>query len=93
MRIDAGILSETFRLNDIYELAIKILDRYASNLEDGNDAETALEQAIDDELVWTCHQWTMLREYCTPQEADYDAAYNNFVDDLYSVISKGAVKE
>lgn len=38
--------------------------------------------ALDDHLIYTRDQWTIIEEYQTPQEANYDEAYEMFYEDL-----------
>lgn len=76
---------ELFNLNMSWEatgIAENVYNRAicdAENLEEGFEN---LWQALDDELIYTADQWTIMQEYQTPQEANFDQAYQDFMDDL-----------
>ena len=78
---------EVFNGCDIIDLARDILDRYESIHEDGGDVSDDLFQAMDEGLIYTADQWTMIQYYCTPQNADFDSAWNDFECDLLQVIN------
>ena len=41
--------------------------------------------AIDDELIYTYDQWTVLEHYCTPQDANWEVAFENLSGDIFGV--------
>lgn len=76
-----------FNSFDIIDLARDVLDRFESIHEDGGDVYDDLFQAMDEGLIYTADQWTMIEYYCTPQTADFDAAWADFESDLLQVIN------
>lgn len=43
-------------------------------------------QAIDDGLIYTSDQWTVLQHYCTPQTANWEDAIDEFITDIYHIV-------
>ena len=70
-----------------YDSDFEFLDVVASiigrvdNFEDDED----IWQAIDDELIYTYDQWTVLEHYCTPQDANWEVAFDNLSGDIFGV--------
>jgi len=67
---------------DFLDIIADILDR----IEDFND-DDSIYYAIDEALIYTCDQWTVLEEYCTPMDASWDVAYTNLCDDIYGLLN------
>ena len=40
---------------------------------------------MDDELIYTYDQWKVLEHYCTPQDANWEVAYENLSGDVFGV--------
>lgn len=68
---------------DLKCLIENILDR----IDNPNDDEDIF-QAIDDELIYYDDQWLVLKEYCTPVEANWDYAIEEFIHTVFSVVSQ-----
>lgn len=70
---------------DVAANAIDRIDNYA------DDEEIA--QAIDDSLIYYNAQWKVLQHYCTPSEANYEEAYEQYANDIFAIASKIAEQE
>ena len=75
-----------FGYGDIAGIAKRVIDRYHSNIEDGDDENDALFHAMDDELIYTADQWEIMKFYCTPQDANLANAFMQFETDLMQCI-------
>lgn len=75
-------------IKDIVERALDSIDE--ENVEDYlNDSDALYEviwEAMDSGMVYTADQWTMLQEYCTPQEVDFDNAWSSMTSDVQRVV-------
>lgn len=72
--------SGDFEFLDIVASCIGRVD----NFEDDED----IYRAIDDELVYTYDQWKVIEHYCTPQEANWESAYSDFMNDVFAICSR-----
>ena len=75
---------------DCYKLAFSIFERLDDNdLNDGEDSDKweLITNALNDEMIYYSQQWVVLKEYCTPREANWDEAISEFMDDLFYVIN------
>lgn len=45
-------------------------------------------QAISDNLIYTEDKWTVLEQYCEPESANWDEAYEDFTTDVMILCSK-----
>lgn len=72
-------------------LAENILDRIDVDTY-REDAYEAVWQAMDEGLIYTADQWTMLEYYCTPTNASFEDAWNDFENDLMECINDGAIE-
>lgn len=63
----------------------------AERVDDFNDDEEIF-QAADNELIYTHQVWAIMEELQTPEEADYHAAVEMFLDDVLSVCAYVAEK-
>ena len=80
------IIAEYFDYNGDFEfldIVASVLGRI-SNFEDDED----IYQSLDDELIYTYDQWKVLEHYCTPQEANWDSAYSDFMNDVFAICSR-----
>lgn len=68
---------------DFLDIVASILDR-VENFEDDED----INQAINDELIFTAEQWTVIMHYCTPRDANFYDAIDDLTSDIYSLCSK-----
>ena len=77
--------SELFNLNmswDATGIAEKVYNRAICDAENIDEAFESLSDALNDELIYTADQWTVMQEYQTPDEANFNNAYEMFYDDL-----------
>jgi len=89
--INMSIMMNVFGVGDLLSLATDILERYTCE-EDGDEIDR-LYQAIDDGLIYTRDEWTVIESYCTPLDADYGVALEHFENDLMDAINRGAICE
>lgn len=66
-----------------YEL-YELIDNILSRVDNPNDDEDIL-QAIDDELIYYDDQWLVIKEYCFPQEANWNNSIDQFIQDIFSI--------
>lgn len=88
MTINKTILYDRFEFYsyELRDLAENVLSRMES-------PDDSLYACMDDELIYYDDQWTMIKAYCTPQEANYDYAWACFYDDLTGAIMDGVLEE
>lgn len=81
--------------DDFCRVVEDIVDRVVSDYEgDPEDDEfyESVWSAIDDGLIYTKDQWAVLEHYCTPSEADFQKAMEEFEGDV-SEIAKDLLSE
>ena len=80
------IIAEYFDYSGEFEF----LDIVASCLGrvDNFEEEDDIYRAIDDELIYTYDQWKVIEHYCTPQEANWESAYSDFMSDVFAICSR-----
>lgn len=66
------------------EIAREVYQRAICDADNKYDAKDKLYEALCDEMIWTKYQWTIMAEYQSPDEADYNLALDRFYDDLWS---------
>jgi hypothetical protein len=76
---------------DFAGIAENVLSRIDAD-EIEKDPYEAVLQAMDDELIYTEDQWAMIEYYCTPQNADFNGAWEDFANDLMSAINDGVLE-
>lgn len=77
--------SELFNLNmswDATGIAENVYNRAICDAENIDEAFESLYDALNDELIYTADQWTIMQEYQTPDEANFNEAYEMFYEDL-----------
>lgn len=52
------------------------------------DIEEAIINATDDYLIYTVDQWALMEFYQTPREANFEEAFQMFLEDLFKVIEE-----
>lgn len=67
---------------DVTEIAEDVYNRCILDAQDLEEARDSLEEALDIEMIYTARQWAVMAEYQTPDEADFNKAYEMFYDDL-----------
>jgi len=76
--------SASFELVDIIENVIdRIEDIY---VEDEDELHDAIIQAIDDSLIYTEDLWEIMKQYQSPQDANWDEAVEEFYNDVYVIV-------
>ena len=77
--------SELFNLKMSWEatdIAEEVYKRAICDATDIDEGYESLADALNDELIYSQDQWTIMKEYQSPEEANYDEAYMMFYDDL-----------
>lgn len=72
--------------SDFEELATSVLERLEKEDFLKEDYWDELQQAMDDEMIYTEDQWKMIELYCNPQDASFDFAWEYFQSDLGEVV-------
>lgn len=54
--------------------------------EDEDKLYEEINYAINDELIYYKDQWTVLQEFCTPMEANWEIAITSLYDDVNAVV-------
>ena len=64
---------------------LDLVGRIVSNIDfSSSDIDAEVLDAVNDGLTYFDDQWEILKEYSeTPADANYDSAYNEFLDDMY----------
>ena len=65
------------------DIAEEVYKRCILDAQDLEEARDSLAEALDLEMIYTARQWTIMAEYQTPDEADYNKAYGEFLETLY----------
>lgn len=68
---------------DIEQLIKEVLERIDNPY---NDDE--IWEAIDSSIIYYDDQWKILKEYCSPQEANWDYAINEFIGAVFSIVAQ-----
>lgn len=63
------------------DLVIDLVERAIDRIEEGEDKDEAINEAIDDGMIYTDDQWTAYRFYC-----DMGDDVNNMWEGLYNTI-------
>lgn len=71
-------------IKDIIERALLNIDEESINdvLVDDEKLDTIVWKAMDEGMTYPANQWTMLHQYCIPQDADYGTAWNDMCADV-----------
>lgn len=75
-------LNDLFGYGEIRNIADTILDRAEENIEDYSDPYDAIVDALNDELIYEDDQWTIMKQYQRPSEANFTEAVEEFINDL-----------
>ena len=73
------LLWDKFNLK-VCEIAESIIERMEA------PTEEELQQAIDNELIYTDDQWEIMKYYQNPKEANFNEAMMEFYDDLLEIL-------
>lgn len=79
-------ITEVFGYREISNIARRILERID---EDETDAGEAVSQAMDDELIYTADQWTVIAYYSDPSDPkNLSEACEEFFGDLLECVEE-----
>lgn len=79
-------ITEVFGYREISNVARRILERID---EDETDASEAVSQAMDDELIYTEDQWTVIAYYSDPSDPkNLSEACEEFFGDLLECVEE-----
>ena len=67
---------------DACGIAENVYERACCDAETLDEAFDNISDALNDELIYTADQWTIMQEYQTPEEANFFDAYDSFYNDL-----------
>ena len=67
---------------DACKIAEEVYQRACCDADTMEEAYDNIYQALDDEMIYTSRQWTIMQEYQTPEEANFSDAYDLFLNDL-----------
>lgn len=81
-------LNDLFGYGEIRNIADTILDRAEENIEDYSDPYDAIVDALNDELIYEDNQWTIMKQYQRPSEANFTEAVEEFINDLNECVLK-----
>ena len=75
--------------------AIDIANHIVEYLNNGeyDDLDTAIMQELDSKLIYYADQWELMKNYQTPQEANYNEAIEMLITELYSIITEKEIEE
>ena len=73
---------------EFVDIVVDILDRI-DDIENCDDEDVY--QAMDDSLLYTEDQWTMMAHYQSPQDANFEDAWESLYSDLLSIVE--SIKE
>ena len=74
------LLIEKFGFGEIKKIAESIIERMEA------PTEEELQQAMDDELIYTDDQWEIMKHYQNPEEANFNEAMEEFYNDLVEIL-------
>lgn len=60
----------------------------AMNNKEYDYLEDAISEEIDRDQIYYQDQWDLLQIYCTPQDANYKNAIDEFYNDIYNLIEE-----
>ena len=52
------------------------------------NADEIADEEIDNDLIYTVDQWTIIEHYCDPQSASYDSALEEFEGDICGLVEQ-----
>lgn len=78
--------------SDLAIFTAKEIVEYLNNGE-YTDLDTAIVEELDRKLIYYDDQWELMKTYQTPDEANYNAAVEMFMNELYSIIDEEEIEE
>lgn len=89
MKIILDKITENFGYGEMSGVARNVLERVYDN-DDETDASEAVSQAMDDELIYTEDQWTVIAYYSDPSDPkSFSEACEEFFEDLLECVEEG----
>lgn len=70
---------------DFLDIVANVLERVDLEAE---EVEESIYEAIDEELIYYDDQWTIMRFYQLPKDANLENALMEFQDDITSLVNK-----
>ena len=64
-----------------------LVEDILNRIDDQYSSEDVM-QAIDDGLIYYSDQWKVLQHYCTPKDANWEDAFDEFTTDIYNIVDK-----
>ena len=73
-----------------YSMAIDIAETAAEEFNSGNydDINNAVYDEIDRQLIYTCDQWEIMKEYQSPDEANLQEAIESLINEVYEILEE-----
>ena len=76
-------LTELFGFDEIRNIAEAIIDRAEGYAEESQgDAYDLIVDALNDELIYTVDQWEVMKAYQSPENANFNEALDELINDL-----------
>lgn len=89
MKINLNKITDNFGCGEMSGVARNVLERVYDN-DDETDAGEAVSQAMDDELIYTEDQWTVIAYYSDPESPkSFSEACEDFFNDLLECVEEG----
>lgn len=80
-----NLAMDIWGFNEVHRIAEDVFTR----LDDEEECkEDAIFSAADDSLIYTADQWALMQFYQTPRDANFEEAFEMFLEDLYNVIDR-----
>ena len=86
MKINDKKFTEVFGFGKLADIASEILDRVSDYDREEADAIKKVIDALNDSLIYDDDQWEVMKAYQKPEEANFQNALDDFINDLLSVI-------
>jgi len=72
---------------DFLDIVANVLERVDFE-KDEDELYEDIYSSIDEEMIYTQDQWTIIEYYCMPQDASFDNAFSDFQDDICALVRK-----
>lgn len=80
------IIARYFDYSLDFEFA-DLVEDILNRIDDQHNSDDVM-QAIDDGLIYYSDQWKVLQHYCSPKDANWENAIDEFVTDIYHIVDK-----
>lgn len=64
-----------------------LIENILNRIDNPNDDED-IWQSIDDSIIYYKDQWTIIKEYCSPTEANWEYAIQEFTNMIFSLTAQ-----